>query len=339
VVVLLDYSFNRSGFGSKTPIIFDDDGSPDGTIALLYCLTNPKLDVKAIIVSYGESYPNVSINKIRSLLLFTGHNRIPTAEGSQSPLFGNNTFPEHYKTLSRDFWGIDGLPTIELNPNTDATSLIVETIKSSKRPITYFVSGSLTSLAQALRKDDEIKKNIEKIVIMGGALNFPGNVAMENKSSQPVAEWNIWLDVAAADEVFRSSVPIFLIPLDSSGQIVWNSKLDIGKLNKNKNIEGTLAQRIHVRNLSIKGLRSGPLWDLAAAVSIANKGVCSFKNISIDVIKKGPEVGRIVILANGSIVSVCDKMNYDLVKEDVLAVFQRTEFSRELIWPQIPLKL
>lgn len=35
------------------PFIWDDDGSPDGVIALLYLLRHPEVNVKAITVSCG----------------------------------------------------------------------------------------------------------------------------------------------------------------------------------------------------------------------------------------------------------------------------------------------
>lgn len=51
---------------------------------------------------------------------------------------------------------------------------------------------------------------------------MPGNIksdwpAIENS----VAEWNIWVDPVAAQEVFASGVKLHLTPLDATNQVKW----------------------------------------------------------------------------------------------------------------------
>lgn len=42
------------------PLIVDDDGSPDGMLALLFFLRNPLFDVKAVTISSGEAIRSCS---------------------------------------------------------------------------------------------------------------------------------------------------------------------------------------------------------------------------------------------------------------------------------------
>jgi hypothetical protein len=49
-----------SGQG-PVPIIVDDDGSPDGMVALLYFLRNPLFEVKAVTISCGEAHLKYSL--------------------------------------------------------------------------------------------------------------------------------------------------------------------------------------------------------------------------------------------------------------------------------------
>jgi hypothetical protein len=71
----------------------------------------------------------------------------------------------------------------------------------------------LTNVALALREDPAIVEDLAGITIMGGAVEVPGNV-MRND----VAEFNIWVDPVAAEEVLRSGAAITLVPLDATNQ-------------------------------------------------------------------------------------------------------------------------
>ena len=59
------------------PIIVDDDGSPDGIIALLYFLRNPLFDVRAVTISCGEAHPDVFASHVRQLRAGLGRAEIP----------------------------------------------------------------------------------------------------------------------------------------------------------------------------------------------------------------------------------------------------------------------
>ena len=47
------------------PVIWDDDGSPDGVIALMYLMAHPNIEVKALTVSLGEAYPSVFAERLQ----------------------------------------------------------------------------------------------------------------------------------------------------------------------------------------------------------------------------------------------------------------------------------
>ena len=69
-------------------------------------------------------------------------------------------------------------------------------------------TGSLTNLCMLLYVFPDLKEKISKIVIMGGALG-KGN-------STPAAEFNIFFDPCAAQQVLRlkGSIPFVMIPLE-----------------------------------------------------------------------------------------------------------------------------
>jgi purine nucleosidase len=74
----------------------------------------------------------------------------------------------------------------------------------------------LTNIAMALVKAPEVAGKIRELVIMGGAAFELGNVT-------PAAEFNIHVDPHAAAIVIDSGVPITMIPLDVTHQVLSTS--------------------------------------------------------------------------------------------------------------------
>lgn len=73
--------------------------------------------------------------------------------------------------------------------------------------------GPLTNLALALEADGDAMRRIGHLVIMGGAVDVPGNVTA-------TAEFNIHVDPEAAARVLGAGLPISLVPLDATRQAV-----------------------------------------------------------------------------------------------------------------------
>jgi len=68
-------------------------------------------------------------------------------------------------------------------------------------------------VAQALRNAPDIADRIAEVVMMGGGFSEGGNVT-------PAAEFNIYVDPTAAAEVFASGIPITMMPLDVTHQVL-----------------------------------------------------------------------------------------------------------------------
>ena len=87
-------------------VIYDDDGSWDGTTALLYLLSQPEISVQAIIISYGEAHPKVYIQYIGRMLDDFGIRDIPLGAGQDAPLANGTAFPDWLRQLSDNFWNV-----------------------------------------------------------------------------------------------------------------------------------------------------------------------------------------------------------------------------------------
>lgn len=304
-------------------IIWDDDGSADGVIALLYFLQSSDINVKAITVSCGLAHPEIFANNLTRMLARIGRTGIPVASGRDYPLAGANAFPEPWRRSTDNFWGIDLPKPVEPVHSMSAAQLIVDIVNESPDPIMIFISGNHTNLAEALRLDPSIAENIASVAIMGGALEVPGNIESDWPDiHNQVAEWNIWVDSIAASEVFTSGLPITLTPLDATNQIIW-TEADAIAWEASDNPEGELAAEILrwvIRSWFSDGVYC---WDLVAAVYTTDPHSCQSRQVHLQVVTDpGDQQGRTVIDDNQPAnVNACMIPIVDNIKTRVKSVF------------------
>jgi len=189
------------------PIIIDTDPGQDDAIAILLALASPELDVLAITTVAGNvPQPLVTVNTLR-LLTLASRTDIPVFRGCSRPLLRPLYTAEYVHGPS----GVDGavLPEPAIAPDPGhAVDLIIEAcLDSGDDPITLCPLGPLTNIGMAIAKEPSVVERIREIVWMGGAFDEPGNTT-------GLAEFNAYVDPHAADIVFRSGVPLTIVPLD-----------------------------------------------------------------------------------------------------------------------------
>ena len=312
------------GVDGPIPIIVDDDGSPDGMVALLFFLRNPLFDVRAVTISYGEAHPERFAPHVAQILAAFGRADIPVGYGSDAPLAGTNAFPDSWRQASDEFWGIALPQAAGATAPVPAAALIAKTISASERPVTIFISGSHTNLAEALRLDPDIARNIREVTIMGGSVKVPGNIhsdwpAFENE----VAEWNIWVDPLAADEVFSAGLTLHLVPLDATRQVVW-TKDDLPGWRSSKSLESDLAAKLLQMMLQAWSADSVFIWDLVAAVQATLPAVCPETPFALEIVTTpGLQQGRTLEVEGSPNTSVCLDPDPGQVKALVVSAFQQ----------------
>lgn len=310
-------------YGQATiPIIVDDDGSPDGVIALLYFLGNPLYEVRAVTISSGEAHPDLFAPQMLKLETALGREDIPVGAGSVMPLEGDNAFPDPWRQASDGFWELSLPQTASSIQPHKAAELIVETLSNSTSPILIFVSGTHTNLAKALHLDPSIGEHIGGVYIMGGSIYVPGNIESDWPSiHNRVAEWNMWVDPVAADEVFASGLPLHLIPLDATNQVTW-TEADALSWANSVTSEGAFAADILRWMLRSWSTDNAYIWDLAAATVMTDPRLCPEVPLSLDVVvEAGPEQGRTIIVDGAGNSLVClepDTAQIKLSVSDIL---------------------
>jgi inosine-uridine nucleoside N-ribohydrolase len=308
--------------GTVLPVIFDDDGSQDGTAALAYLLSHPGVSIRAITISYGEAHPDVYVQHIARKLDELGIEGIPLGAGQDAPLAGSNAFPDWLRESSNNFGGMPIPNADQTYPVQDAAELIVATVNASPEPITIYLSGAQTNLAEALRLNADIAENIAGVYIMGGAVYVPGNIkGLTPESDNEVAEWNIYADPQAAKEVFASGLPLYLVPLDATNQVTLDAE-DIQPWREG-GPTADFAFEIYERELEIFGGSDAATWDLMTAAIMLDPSLCGFASLPLDVITVDGATSGQTVVDEGSTpnVEVCLSPDANRIKENFRDVF------------------
>ena len=169
-----------------------------------------------------------------------------------------------------------------------AYQLIAEVASEFERPVTLYAVAPLTNVARALDHFPGLSDELERIVVMGGAVDVRGNVGPAN------AEWNFWIDVQAAARVLGSGAQITLVSLDATNDVpVPDSWLD--DLHESKQSEPIeyLSRLVEI----FPNVTSGffYLWDELAASVAAGEGFVTSEERTISVVEEpGEDRGRTV---------------------------------------------
>ncbi len=194
--------------------VIDTDPGIDDALALLVAWDAPELQVDAITTVAGNVPVDVgTINVFRLLALRPPRRRPVVAIGASAPL------ARPLNTATR-YHGEDGLgdlpdwPAVTIAADRrDAATVIREAARTAGADLTLVALGPLTNVAVALIADRDAFHGVGRLIVMGGAVDVPGNVT-------PTAEFNMSVDPEAAAVVFDAGLPIDLVPLDATRQAV-----------------------------------------------------------------------------------------------------------------------
>ncbi|HET7876231.1 MAG TPA: nucleoside hydrolase [Methylomirabilota bacterium] len=204
-------------------LLIDTDPGIDDALAILLALASPGVEVAAITTVAGNVLvERATVNVCRILDVVGPAIRPRVAQGAAAPLkrplvtAGHVHGQDGLGNLDR-FVEPDGrprYPALDLSLEMqDGVELILETAERFGRALTVVTLGPLTNLAAALERDRARLSRVGRIVVMGGAVAVPGNVT-------PAAEFNLYVDPEAAAAVFEAGLPLELVPLDATRQVV-----------------------------------------------------------------------------------------------------------------------
>ncbi|RTE72199.1 hypothetical protein BHE90_013387 [Fusarium euwallaceae] len=194
-----------------------DPGIDDG-VALLFALSHPSLNIRAITTVSGNLLADTCSLNARKILHLSKRDdarHIPIAKGPQKPLV---------RPYPRDPFshGVDGLGDLGITDagglretGQFAADLILETVnKHQEEGISLLCIGPLTNIALALMKDPELPTKVSELLFIGGSFGFHTAGALRATGDNPVSEWNVYVDPEAADLVFKAGFNLTALGLD-----------------------------------------------------------------------------------------------------------------------------
>ena len=259
----------------KQNIILDCDPGHDDAIALLIAAYSDKFNLLGVSTCAGNQTIDKTSKNATNLLRFFGSD-IKVAKGETNPIKRLvKTCPEIHGESGLDGYVFDNYP-IEYD-SRPAYQFIIDTVLANK-DIIVITTGPMTNLALAISKCPEICSNIKQIVLMGGSTG-KGNITEE-------AEFNILVDPEAADICFRSGVPLRMLGLNVTRQILVTDKVIEDASNIDTKGADLFVKLMKVFNFNQKmffGLEYGPLHDPATIISLINEKAFEFEKMHVDI--------------------------------------------------------
>lgn len=277
-------------------IILDCDPGHDDMIAIILACSSDEIDLMGITTVAGNQTGDKTFINTLKVLTLINRIDIPVARGFDKPIFKKLTVAPRIHGVS----GLDGAdlpePNIKLlervkTLDIHAVDFIIKSVKESDEKVTIVPTGPLTNIAIALLKEPLIKDNIDRIILMGGAV-YDSNIT-------PASEFNIYVDPEAAKIVFESGIPITMVGLDVTNKAILTFK-DIEELNNLQGrVSGVIAPLLKFfaqANKDFFGIGGAPLHDALAVSYIIMPDIIKTKYLNVTIETEGKYTrGRTVV--------------------------------------------
>ncbi len=290
--------------------MLDMDVGVDDAVALMVALNSKELDVIALSSVGGNVSARIAaINALRVMEAIG--RRVPVIKGLNA---------KHYRRdkHSIDIHGRDGLGDINL-PMPEGRYIagepiisIADAIMKSGDKVTLICTGPLTNAARLLQSNT--RDRIERILLMGGVYYGSGNVTRD-------AEFNFYMDAAAADDVMNSKMSIVACGLDITTK--QECSVDADMLKRIRDID-SVAARLTARLLEgrISRSRMGTfhLHDVFAVLAAVRDDIFAKERASVRVVRSGRGKGKCIVKHNkdeGNVL-ICRDVKSDEFKDILL---------------------
>ncbi len=287
-------------------IYFNHDAGIDDLVSLFLLLQMKNVNLIGVSVIPADGYAEPGVSASRKIIDRFGKCHVEVAESNSR---GVHPFPKEWRMHT---FFVDALPILNESGKVE-TSLsplpahqhMIQKIRENEESTTLLFTGPLTDLARALDEAPDIEDKIEKLVWMGGTFQDVGNV--QDPEHDGTAEWNAYWDPEAVARVWKSSLNIEMVALESTNQVpltidvrnYWASLRRYTGVDFVGQCYAACPPLVHIETNS-----TYYLWDVLTTASVGNKALVKMRQVTSQVLTKRPSQGRLIEEENGRPVHV-----------------------------------
>lgn len=271
---------------TKKILLFCDPGIDD-SLAIMYCILDPEIELVGLVTSYGNVTKNQATANAAYLLQLAGRKDIPIIPGASMPVQEDGTifYPEIH--------GQNGIGPIQPPSNIryqiypfDSIRAIIEKYRNE---LIIVDTGRSTSLATAFTLFAEQMKWVHSFYVMGGAFFVPGNVTA-------LAEANFYGDPSSSNFVLKYAHNLVITPLNVTQSAVLTQDM-VNEISKNnQNVYAFMMDPIfkfyyEFYKKSVPGIPGAPIHDLLTIMVVINPAIVDYIQYDAQVIEESDAKG------------------------------------------------
>lgn len=289
-------------------VILDTDPGIDDAMAIAYAVAHPQIQLLALTTVFGNVSVDKATRNAQYILDVLGATTADVAKGARVPVkqaplphsefvHGDDGIGNCYPTEPVQF----NAESQHANVHTlSAVDYIIEQAKTHPGEISLIAVGPLTNVALALTKEPELPNLLKQLIVMGGAVDEPGNVT-------PLAEANFFNDPHAADQVLARDWPMVIVGLDVTHKVMITDT-HLAGLRDNAGVTGQFlwdTSRFYIDFYSNKGAAKSDeepqcaMHDAAAVVYLIEPDAFELASGPARVIETGVAAGQLALDRKG----------------------------------------
>jgi inosine-uridine nucleoside N-ribohydrolase len=278
---------------ATTPVFVDVDTGLDDALALALLTRTPDVSIVGVGTVAGNVPIGFSTENTLRVLSWCGAERVPVYRGASRPLVAPYQDAAHVH-------GGDGLGGAMLPPSArniadvSAPEALFRAAREYTGQLVLVTLGPLTNIAMALDLFPELTDHVRRVSVMGGAYDVPGNIT-------PAAEFNIYVDPDAANQVFAAPWrEIVAIGLDVTHQTILPRE-DWELSEHADQPTAQLERRLLTRTFSEREKTGFFLHDPLAAAVALDRSIVTTEPRTVSVVPDGDERGRTNSVPGGNV--------------------------------------
>ncbi|WP_442600194.1 nucleoside hydrolase [Neobacillus sp. D3-1R] len=255
----------------KKILLFCDPGIDD-SLAIIYTLLNPNLELVGIVTSYGNVTKQQATANTYYLLQLINQTQIPIIPGASNPV---QQEPVKYYPEIHGAEGIGPIhPPSEMKYQEYPFDTIKHIINRYQKDLIIVDTGRSTSLATAFILFNEEIKKVGAFYVMGGAFFVPGNVTA-------LAEANFYGDPTSSNYVLKFAHNLTITPLNVTQYAILTSDM-VNYLTQEANtpfeflIAPIFEFYYHAYQKLVPGIQGAPIHDLVTLMVVDDPSIVEY---------------------------------------------------------------